>query len=205
MPAPHLLFSAKPSTPLFDCNNIIHCVRKLTEYGTNGTPLKLFLTQKEAIYRVFYLPPILGSFKAPYWMFFYLYSIWILSLVAFLHPLTVYSMLNVPHWLLFCLDILTSQLSSDLMNLSVWCERNRLLISPSKNKFTIFSSRSPNLSDVPSVVINCHTIPPTEHFTVLGVKIKNSLKRNLHIMHLRNKLSHRITIVLKNDITSNKS
>ena len=94
------------------------------------------------------------------------------------------------------IGILINSVNSQLSLFTRWAQINRLSLNISKTKFMIFTNRrAPD--DPIELLIGNNRIDKIDHMKFLGVIIDSKLKFNLHIAHIRSKVSKSVGILYK--------
>jgi len=91
----------------------------------------------------------------------------------------------------------TQLLNSQLNKLQHWFSSNHLIINTSKTNFMVFSTKQSIINHNFSIKIHNTTINRVYHTKFLGVIIDSKLKWQKHIMHIKNKVSKTIGILLR--------
>ena len=91
----------------------------------------------------------------------------------------------------------TQHLNSQLNKLHHWFTSNHLILNTTKTNFMVFSSKQSVINHHFSVKINDTSINRVYHTKFLGVVIDSKLKWQNHIMHIKNKISKTIGILLR--------
>ena len=91
----------------------------------------------------------------------------------------------------------TQHLNTQLNKLQHWFSSNHLIINTSKTNFMVFSTKQSIINHNFSVQINNTNINRVYHTKFLGVIIDSKLKWQNHIMHIKNKISKTIGILLR--------
>ena len=82
------------------------------------------------------------------------------------------------------------QLNSEVINLSEWLSTNNLILSLKKTEFTVFGilQRRQNI-DGAHIMLGGESVKHCDAFKYLGVVLDSSLSFNLHIDHMKKKVS----------------
>ena len=91
----------------------------------------------------------------------------------------------------------TRRLNDNLARIDNWFTSNKLMINTSKTNFMVFSTKPSIQNSNFNVNINNSTITRVHHTKFLGVIIDSKLTWQDHIMHIKNKISKIIGILLR--------
>ena len=93
-------------------------------------------------------------------------------------------------------DIATIQrnINEELVRVTTWLSRNRLLINTTKTKMTVFRTQQKHLS-YPDVIINNSHVEIVDDFKLIGITVNKHLKWNTHIEDTAIKVSKYIGVL----------
>jgi hypothetical protein len=93
-------------------------------------------------------------------------------------------------------DELSNVCNVELEKINEWMISNRLSLNVEKTYSMLFSNRLQNLNNNP-IIFNGKEVAFCSDYKFLGIQIDNSLKFNLHIQYICNKLSKSVGILYK--------
>ena len=93
-------------------------------------------------------------------------------------------------------DIATIQrnINEELLRVTTWLSRNKLLINTTKTKMTVFHTQQKHIS-YPDVIINNSHVEIVDDFKLLGITVNKHLKWNTHIENTAIKVSKYIGVL----------
>ena len=93
-------------------------------------------------------------------------------------------------------DIATIQrnINEELLRITTWLSRNKLLINTGKTKMTVFHTQQKHIS-YPDVIINNSHVEIVDDFKLLGITVNKHLKWNTHIENTAIKVSKYIGVL----------
>ena len=93
-------------------------------------------------------------------------------------------------------DIATIQrnINEELLRVTTWLSRNKLLINTTKTKMTVFHTQQNHIS-YPDVIINNSHVEIVDDFKLLGITVNKHLKWNTHIENTAIKVSKYIGVL----------
>ena len=94
------------------------------------------------------------------------------------------------------IDIATIQrnINEELVRVTTWLSRNKLLINTTKTKMTVFHTQQKHIS-YPDVIINNSHVEIEDNFKLLGITVNKHLKWNTHIDNTAIKVSKYIGVL----------
>ena len=85
-------------------------------------------------------------------------------------------------------------INEELLRVTTWLSRNKLLINITKTKMTVFQRQQKHIS-YPDVIINNSHVEIVDDFKLLGITVNKHLKWNTHIENAAIKVSTYIGVI----------
>ena len=92
------------------------------------------------------------------------------------------------------MDVIQTNINSELILILAWLKSNKLLINTSKTKMTVFHT-SQRIVQYPSITINDTNVEIVDDFKFLGITLNKHLKWTTHTDMIANKISKYIGIL----------
>ena len=92
------------------------------------------------------------------------------------------------------MDVIQTNINSELILILAWLKSNKLLINKSKTKMTVFHT-SQRIVQYPSITINDTNVEIVDDFKFLGITLNKHLKWTTHTDMIANKISKYIGVL----------